>query len=376
MPIRNVLLLEPFYGGSHRAFTDGLKRTSRHRVECLTLPDRFWKWRLRGAAIVLADRIASLSVSPDIILASDMLSVADLKALLGSDAPPVLLYMHENQLTFPVPEGARADYQFAFTNVTSCLAADRVLFNSEFHRQDFLDALPGLFKMMPDCRPKKVPERIRAKSEVIPLGCDVSFFGHLRNPRASSGSITIVWNHRWEFDKVPEVFFEMMYRLQGDMLPFKLIVCGESSQVKPKVFLEARRRLGRRVVHFGYEPSRARYARLLGQSDVVVSTAIQENFGLSVIEAVVAGCYPLLPRRLSYPEILPRACHKDHLYEDEEELYRRLRGILKNGLPSGFDRERLLEHFSRYDWEAVAPLYDDLLDRLADVRSARYKRGT
>ena len=125
MPVRNVLLLEPFYGGSHRAFTDGLKRTSRHRVECLTLPDRFWKWRLRGAAIALADRIASLSVSPDIILASDMLSVADLKALLGADAPPVLLYMHENQLTFPVPEGARADYQFAFTNVTSCLTADR-----------------------------------------------------------------------------------------------------------------------------------------------------------------------------------------------------------------------------------------------------------
>ena len=48
------LLLEPFFGGSHREFAEGLIEHSRHAIELRTLPARFWKWRLRGAALYLA----------------------------------------------------------------------------------------------------------------------------------------------------------------------------------------------------------------------------------------------------------------------------------------------------------------------------------
>jgi glycosyltransferase involved in cell wall biosynthesis len=360
---RGVLLLEPFYGGSHKAFVDGLKRHSRHRVEALTLPDRFWKWRMRGAAILMAERMGTLRRPPDVVLASDMLSVADLKALLGPAAPPILLYMHENQLSYPRPENEREDLQFAFTNVTSCLAAEKVLFNSEFHRETFLKALPALLRMMPDCRPKGIPERIREKSSVIPLGCDLAAFDPIRKPASRPGPPTILWNHRWEFDKAPEVFFEALFRLQADRLRFKLIVCGETHQIKPKIFLEAKRRLRRRWVHFGFEPSRARYARWVSESDIAVSTAIQENFGLSVVEAMYAGCYPLLPRRLSYPEILPAEFHAGHLYDGPEDLCARLRTLLREGLPTTFDPERLRRRMAVYDWRAMARRYDDLFDQ-------------
>ncbi|MBI2880140.1 MAG: DUF3524 domain-containing protein [Candidatus Tectomicrobia bacterium] len=359
---RDVLLLEPFYGGSHRAFVDGLRRHSRHRVEALTLPARFWKWRMRGAAILLAGRMKGLARPPDVILASDMLSVADLKALLGPQAPPVLLYMHENQLSYPVPRGEAVDYQFGFTNVTSCLAADRVLFNSNFHRDAFLRALPGFLRRMPDCRPAGVPEEIRKKSSVLPLGCDLADLRPKPDSPNPSGPLAILWNHRWEFDKAPEVFFEALRRLQGDRLPFRVIVCGENFQAKPEVFLQARRRLRRRLLHFGYEPSRARYARLLSEADVAVSTALQENFGLSAIEAMYAGCYPLLPRRLSYPEILPSPFHADHLYEGPDDLYRRLRALLRRGVPPAFDREGLRRALAPYDWRAMIGRYDELFE--------------
>lgn len=75
-----VLFLEPFYGGSHRAFADGLVAHSSHRIELHTLPARFWKWRMRGAALHFARRVAR----PEryaVLLVSDLMSAADLKAL-------------------------------------------------------------------------------------------------------------------------------------------------------------------------------------------------------------------------------------------------------------------------------------------------------
>ena len=46
MPLR-ILALEPYYGGSHRAFLDGLAARSRHAWTVLSMPARKWKWRIR-----------------------------------------------------------------------------------------------------------------------------------------------------------------------------------------------------------------------------------------------------------------------------------------------------------------------------------------
>jgi len=47
----NILALEPFYGGSHRAFLDGWAAHSRHHWTVLGLSPRHWKWRMRHGAI-------------------------------------------------------------------------------------------------------------------------------------------------------------------------------------------------------------------------------------------------------------------------------------------------------------------------------------
>ena len=57
-----ILFLEPFFGGSHRDFAEGLAANSGCRVDLLTLPPRFWKWRMRGAALHFVRKIADLSV--------------------------------------------------------------------------------------------------------------------------------------------------------------------------------------------------------------------------------------------------------------------------------------------------------------------------
>ena len=55
-----VLMVEPYYGTSHRHLVDGLRARRLFESELLTLPARKWKWRMRGGAMVLAEQAASL----------------------------------------------------------------------------------------------------------------------------------------------------------------------------------------------------------------------------------------------------------------------------------------------------------------------------
>jgi hypothetical protein len=57
----------------------------------------------------------------------------------------------------------------------------------------------------------------------------------------------------------------------------------------------------------------------------VVSTAIQEFFGIAVVAAIYCRCFPVLPRRLAYPEVTPEASHEACLYDDFQGLVDRLR---------------------------------------------------
>lgn len=358
------LFLEPYYGGSHREFADGWRERSRHAIELVTLPDRFWKWRLRGAAIHLAGKV-SCPEAYDGLIASSMLSLAELRGLWGGRCPPALLYFHENQLTYPVPEGETRDVQFAFTNISSALAAERVLFNSRYHRRLFFEALAATLRMMPDYRPSWVRAALEQRSAVLYPGCRFPAGRPAARRRAAGEPPLVIWNHRWEFDKDPDAFFRVLYRLLADGIEFQVALLGENFQFVPKSFLEARERLGDRVVQYGYAADRDEYLGWLGRGDVVVSTAVQENFGIAVVEAIGLGCVPLLPARLSYPELIPEQFHDRCLYKDEADLAARLAACLREPAPAD---PALAESMGRFSWESQIEAYDAELDRLAAAR--------
>jgi hypothetical protein len=103
----NVLALEPYYGGSHKAFVDGLSKASSHRWTLLTLPAHKWKWRMRHSAITFAaqaERLINNDKRWDLLFCSDMLNLAEFVALAPRDLAglPKIIYFHENQLTYPV----------------------------------------------------------------------------------------------------------------------------------------------------------------------------------------------------------------------------------------------------------------------------------
>lgn len=379
----HILALEAYDGGSHKQFLDGLIGYSRHKFTRYGLPARKWKWRMRGAALYFA-RLVDRALAEgkltgdgiDLIFTSDMTSAVDLRALLPGalKGKPIVCYFHENQLTYPLADESERDFQYGFTNITSCLAADEVWFNSRYHRDSFLQGVDDLLRKMPDFVPENIAETIRGRSRIMPLGLAESMFATSADDKSTPPTEswhppierhsppTVLWNHRWEYDKNPEEFFEVLFDLDRAGIEFRLIVAGENFRTAPAIFEAARQKLAAKIDHFGYVENRGEYEKLLRRSDVVVSTARHEFFGLSVLEAIAARCYPLLPNRLSYPELAPASIHEQILYDSPAELREKLIGLCQGDTPPlPYD---LIAFVSRLSWGNLIESYDKEFDMI------------
>lgn len=380
-----ILALEPWYGGSHKNFLDGLTAHSRHEIRSITMTARFWKWRMQGGAVTMARKALQLheeGYEPDVIFAAGMVNVPAFLALTRTAFAhvPVIVCFHENQLTYPLPETTERDYTYAYINYLSCLAADRIVFNSHFHHAEFIEALPSLLRIFPDYTHLNTIQVIRDRSCVVHLGMELrahdahaeAFEPHNWGPGMKPP--IILWNHRWEYDKDPQAFFRVMNRLDDSGHKFRLILAGEHFTEQPYEFERAFERYAERILHYGYAEDFTEYSRLLHRADIVVSTAIHEFFGIATLEAIYCGCHPFLPNRLSYPELIPATLHHPLLhapilYESEDELFQILARVL-DGVDRPLPIPTLKGIPESLDWRAQIVRYDALFEEVAAARKA------
>ncbi len=365
-----VLILEPYYGGSHKAFLEGWMQFSRHEWTLLNLSPWKWKWRMRHSAITLANQTAEKIKTGekwDIIFCSDMLNLAEYLGLVPQTIQklPSIVYFHENQLTYPVAHPQEFDFHFVLTNLITALASTEVWFNSSYHRDIFLDELQGFLKRMPDFQPFEAIEDIRCKSLVRYPG----IHQFPKRGERSPGQMRIVWAARWEHDKNPELFFESLRILKARKIEFRVSVIGEQFRQVPDVFNYARQEFSDYIDRWGYQQDRNDYESALLEADVFVSTADHEFFGISVLEGVAAGAFPLVPEKLAYPETLELDAGNedfyfkggaDHLAERLVQLSERIR---KNNLWDG-NPDRAIRIVEKFFWRTKAPLLDQELIRI------------
>ena len=361
-----VLALEPFYGGSHRAFLDGWSQRSQHRWTVLGLPDHSWKWRMRHAAWTFARQIkqhVNSGESWDVIFCSDMLALAEFRGLSPASVArlPAVAYFHENQLTYPVREEHERDLHFAFSNLITAQSADAVWFNSRFHRDELLSAAERFLRRLPDHQPLEMISTLRDNSSVQSPGIETMQPAN----EPSGGPLHILWAARWEHDKNPEDLFTALDQLNAAGVDFHVSVIGQSFREVPPVFAECRAKLADKIVNWGYQESSASYAAALGSADVFVSTARHEFFGLAAVEAMVAGCFPLLPRRLAYPELVTGAdgeVHVEFLYDGTiKGLTERLWRLAQQKQSEQLPRSPARSLAGRFDWRIRAQELDDAL---------------
>ncbi|MFK7810130.1 MAG: DUF3524 domain-containing protein [Saprospiraceae bacterium] len=364
-----ICLIEPFFTGSHKTWAEGYQQHSQHDVDILSLPGKHWKWRMHGAAITLAKQFLETDKTYDFILATDLLDLTTFLALTRRKTKdtPVGIYFHENQLTYPWSPTdpdvkLKRDNHYAFIQYGSALAADQVYFNSIYHKDSFLNALPKFLKQFPDFKTLDQLAALENKSQVLHLGLDLSFFDNHKVDRRD-GPPVLLWNHRWEYDKNPKAFFNALSKLKKEQIEFRLIVLGESYKKSPDVFKTIQQTFDKELLHFGYATDRADYARLLWQSDILPVTSIQDFFGGSIVEAIYTGCIPLLPNRLAYPEHLPQVTKSEYLYEGVDDFYTNLKQVILN-FESNSSTDNLRQLVKRYNWCNLAPQYDAAFSEL------------
>uniref|UniRef100_A0A1I8FBB5 tRNA-queuosine alpha-mannosyltransferase n=1 Tax=Macrostomum lignano TaxID=282301 RepID=A0A1I8FBB5_9PLAT len=376
-----VLIIEPFYGGSHRQLIDYLtgEILPPGCWHLVAMTAKKWHWRARCSALHVAQQVAEAAKGH--LFCSSVLSLAELVGLCPClAATKKLVYFHENQLVYPVRKmrGER-DFQYGYNQILTALAADLVLFNSRHNMDTFLHGIDSFLNAMPDYRTRGLGTGIAAKSQIlylpiVPLAsladgqlepkrcsatlCDLDtqkqrsiqqqqqpqdwrlYSSHHRTlssiliPSVPSNQLDnrllILWPHRWEHDKNPDSFFTAIFALaDSGETNFALCILGQSfAGPPPPAFEAAKKRLpSDQIAHWGYLENRQAYLACLSACHVVVSTAEHEFFGLAMLEATSAGCYPLAPRRLAYPELFPSDC----LYNTDTQLVKRLRWLCRGG---------------------------------------------
>ncbi|MBU8932799.1 MAG: DUF3524 domain-containing protein [candidate division Zixibacteria bacterium] len=365
-----ILALEPFYDGSHRAFLDGWQSRSRHEWTVLGLPGYKWKWRMRHAAITFAEDVnqrLSNGEQWDVLFCSDMLNLAEFLGLVDPCLKklPRVTYFHENQLTYPARHQQERDLQFALTNFTTALAATEVWFNSKFHQDSFLTGIRDFLRRMPDYQPVNLIDTIEAKSSVHCPGVDSFDPCGPRKP----GPLRILWAARWEYDKSPESFFRAIELLDKRDANFRLSVIGPQFQQVPPVFEEARDLFSDVIDRWGYQQDRADYEAALMESDVFVSTAEHEFFGISAVEAIAAGAYPLLPNRLAYPELIDCDDPDEFFYDGSPSALAECLTTLAQRAASDNDiwqsqPDRARRSVGRFQWDEVTTGLDDAIEKV------------
>lgn len=370
---KKILLIEPFYSGSHASWARQLQQYSSHDIQILSMEGKFWKWRMYGGAVTLAEKFKDLNQDFDMILATDMLDLTTFLALIRDHLKPtttVAVYFHENQLAYPWKEDAEdkkagRDINYGFMNYTTALCADVVFFNSKHNRDSFYGELDTLLKRMPDYQHKDAIDTLMKKSKILPIGIPLHKIDAGDANIYKEDAPLILWNHRWEFDKNPDDFFKALFVMEERGLDFRVAMLGEAYKNAPPIIEEAKVKLKDHIVKSGYL-SGLEYASWLLAADIMPVTSHHDFFGISVMEGVYTGCYPLLPKRLTYPDLYKIEDNPEMFFDSFEDLVEKLAHVITH-YDEIKDQKDYRHLATPYDWHNLIETYDKVFDRASTI---------
>ncbi|XP_063719009.1 glycosyltransferase-like domain-containing protein 1-like [Symsagittifera roscoffensis] len=354
----SLLVLEAFFGGSHKHLLDlTLPILPEKSYYLLTLPATKWHWRSRCSALYFSQRIPRNRKFKKLFLTSctNLAELIGLRTDLASCEK--ILYFHENQLVYPRKAEKDRDYQHCHNEIVSALAADKLIFNSMYNQSTFLNNCEQILNKVPNTEFQPIRLQIESKCRVLPVPIDFDKIPKLsKKMNDDKDALHIVWPHRWEHDKNPDLFRDIILELDGKNCDFRLSVLGEKTLTVPESISEICSKIGHKLLHAGFLESKEEYFQTLAESDIVLSTSIHEFQGLAVMEAILMGCFPLCPNRLVYPEYLPEKC----LYSTTAQAVKFLTNACRSA--NSFRKRSFNIDLSHYSLKKLSKEYVQLLE--------------
>lgn len=117
-------------------------------------------------------------------------------------------------------------------------------------------------------------------------------------------SKTVVFPHRYDFEKNPDVFCDVVEKFGGIGVNF-VLTTGRKTLTGTANYLKAQslESKGKLKIYSGL--SKMDYYNLLLNSMIVFSSAKQDTIGNAILEAITLGCTPVVNTGVSYEEFLP-----------------------------------------------------------------------
>jgi len=357
-----ILLLSAYDAASHRQWRQGIvQHLPEHEWSLLTLPPRFYSWRIRGNAFSwLAEQQQVLNAPYDLILATSMVDLATLRGIVPKlAATPAILYFHENQFAYPESVHAHPSVEAQITSIYSGLAADRIIFNSSYNRDSFFAGARALIKKMPDHAPLSLLGQLGEKSQILPVPLDEACFE--THEREEDEPLTLLWNHRWEYDKGPDRLYLLLQKLETAELEFRIHIIGQQFRTYPEIFDAMRSQLPHKIGAWGFIEDRTAYLDILRNSDIAISTALHDFQGVALLEATACGASPVAPNRLAYPEFIP-ANHLVESFIDNPD--REAAAMAKRIIALASHREEKAIDISHLAWPQMVNPYRNMIESI------------
>lgn len=388
---KKILLLSGYDAASHRYWRELLaNQLTEFEWTQIALPDRFFSWRMKGNSLSFAfEHKALLTQEYDCLIVTSMVDLTTLRGFIPTLAQlPTLLYFHENQFAYPLSNDKRASFEqqnqvnFQLSSIYSLLCADRILFNSQFNRTSFYSGADALLLKLPDGIAPDLLDGAKANSRVLSVPIKQKLFcnsSRIKQTITSKKPLAIVWNHRWEHDKQPEVLFDALKKLKAANYSFKLHVLGQSFRNEPGCFELAKVIFKDEIVSWGFQ-EKMQYHKILATADIIISTALHDFQGISLLEGIASGCLAIAPDRVVYPEYI----EKEQLYsltdgvDESESLYNKLVDVF-NGEAEimslseniGQEKKSAIEPIDSYSETQLIEQYRDEINLLIECKDSK-----
>lgn len=288
------------------------------------------------AAMFRAKKIAA----GDIFFVTDIefWGIEALRMLSQINGVPIKIFgfLHAASYTLEDAFAVAAPYQ-KYTELGWLALCDGVFVGSDYHRRSVIERRIAPYAHLTD---QNLADRL--------LNTGNPLFNQAYFPKPGSGfpprEKKLVITNRFDYEKRPNESLQFAYLLKKRNPDLKVVIttsrptfrsnqqwlCDMAIEMEKDGILKIKSGL-----------TKTEYHNELKSSTIMLSNSIEENFGYCIAEAMVFGCVPLVPNKLSHPELL--GADMRCLFDSNDEIIPKAEAILKYRPSVGYYIEKYFD---------------------------------